>query len=101
MRATVASFGFKLRHHAVCFAIVRIIKPAVFPAIGTIGLKVPEDRQAARRKKLDVTKRREIAESVTLGRKTGADMARLYSIGHQPCQSTDRRAWETYYGCSD
>jgi hypothetical protein len=39
--------GFKLRRNAVRFSIVRIIKPAVFPAIGTIGLKVPEDRQAA------------------------------------------------------
>ncbi len=33
-----------------------------------------------RRKKLDAAKRREIAESVITGRKSGAEMARLYNI---------------------
>ena len=37
-------------------------------------------RIGGRRKKLDAAKRREIAESVISGRKTGADMARLYNI---------------------
>ena len=31
-------------------------------------------------KKLDPVKRREIAESVISGRKTGAEMARLYNV---------------------
>jgi hypothetical protein len=35
---------------------------------------------------LDATKRREIAESVISGRKSGADMARLYSVS-QPTVS--------------
>jgi DNA invertase Pin-like site-specific DNA recombinase len=39
-----------------------------------------EGRIRGRRKKLDPTKRREIAESVITGRKTGAEMARLYNI---------------------
>src|ERR1700761_8955395 len=39
-----------------------------------------EGRIGGRRKKLDATKRREIAESVVSGRKSGADMARLYGI---------------------
>ena len=34
-------------------------------------------RVGGRRKKLDAAKRREVAESVITGRKTGADMARL------------------------
>ncbi|MBB4170849.1 recombinase family protein [Rhizobium sp. BK538] len=39
------------------------------------------DRLARRRhRKLDPTKRREIAESVLCGRKSGAEMARLYDI---------------------
>jgi len=33
-----------------------------------------------RRKKLDPAKRREIAESVISGRKTGAEMARPYNV---------------------
>jgi DNA invertase Pin-like site-specific DNA recombinase len=37
-------------------------------------------RIGGRRKKLDAAKRREIAESVISGRKTGAEMARLYNI---------------------
>jgi DNA invertase Pin-like site-specific DNA recombinase len=37
-------------------------------------------RIGGRRKKLDPSKRREIAESVISGRKTGAEMARLYNI---------------------
>jgi DNA invertase Pin-like site-specific DNA recombinase len=39
-----------------------------------------EGRIGGRRKKLDPAKRREIAESVISGRKTGADVARLYNI---------------------
>jgi DNA invertase Pin-like site-specific DNA recombinase len=39
-----------------------------------------EGRVGGRRKKLDAGKRIEIAESVISGRKTGADMARLYNI---------------------
>lgn len=39
-----------------------------------------------RRKKLDEAKRREIAESVITGRKSGADMARLYNVS-QPTVS--------------
>jgi len=39
-----------------------------------------EGRVGGRRKKLDPAKRREIAESVVSGRKTGAEMARLYNI---------------------
>jgi hypothetical protein len=39
-----------------------------------------------RRKKLDATKRREIAESVIAGRKSGAAMARLHNIS-QPTVS--------------
>jgi DNA invertase Pin-like site-specific DNA recombinase len=37
-------------------------------------------RIGGRRKKLDPAKRREIAESVISGRKTGAEMARLYDV---------------------
>ncbi len=39
-----------------------------------------EGRIGGRRKKLDARKRKEIAESVISGRKTGAEMARLYNI---------------------
>jgi DNA invertase Pin-like site-specific DNA recombinase len=39
-----------------------------------------EGRIGGRRKKLDSAKRREIAESVIAGRKTGAEMARLYNV---------------------
>jgi DNA invertase Pin-like site-specific DNA recombinase len=45
-----------------------------------------EGRVGGRRKKLDATKRREIAESVITGRKSGAEMARLYNI-NQPTVS--------------
>jgi DNA invertase Pin-like site-specific DNA recombinase len=45
-----------------------------------------EGRLGGRRKKLDSTKRREIAESVLSGRKSGADMARLYNVS-QPTVS--------------
>jgi DNA invertase Pin-like site-specific DNA recombinase len=45
-----------------------------------------EGRIGGRRKKLDAAKRREIAESVVSGRKTGAAMARLYCIS-QPTVS--------------
>lgn len=39
-----------------------------------------EGRVGGRRKSLDAAKRREIAESVLSGRKTGAEMARLYDV---------------------
>jgi DNA invertase Pin-like site-specific DNA recombinase len=39
-----------------------------------------EGRIGGRRKKLDAAKCREIAESVISGRKTGAEMARLYNV---------------------
>jgi hypothetical protein len=39
-----------------------------------------EGRIGGRRKKLDPGKRKEIAESVICGRKSGAEMARLYNI---------------------
>ena len=47
-----------------------------------------EGRVGGRRKKLDTAKRREIAESVITGRKSGADMARLYDVSQpkQLCQ---------------
>src|SRR5580692_10641271 len=45
-----------------------------------------EGRIGGRRKKLDAVKRNEIAESVITGRKSGADMARLYNIS-QPTVS--------------
>jgi DNA invertase Pin-like site-specific DNA recombinase len=45
-----------------------------------------EGRTGGRRKKLNAAKRHEIAESVITGRKSGADMARLYNIS-QPTVS--------------
>ena len=45
-----------------------------------------EGRVGGRRPKLDAAKRREIAESVVTGRKSGADMARLYGVS-QPTVS--------------
>ena len=39
-----------------------------------------EGRIGGRKKKLDAGKRKEIAESVVSGRKSGAEMARLYNI---------------------
>jgi DNA invertase Pin-like site-specific DNA recombinase len=45
-----------------------------------------EGRIGGRRRKLDVSKRREIAESVITGRRSGADMARLYGVS-QPTVS--------------
>ena len=45
-----------------------------------------EGRVGGQRKKLDAAKRREIAESVITGRKSGAEMARLYNIS-QPTVS--------------
>ena len=45
-----------------------------------------EGRIGGRRKKLDAAKRREIAESVISGRKSGAEMARLYNVS-QPTVS--------------
>jgi DNA invertase Pin-like site-specific DNA recombinase len=43
-------------------------------------------REGGRRKKLDAAKRREIVESVISGRKSGAEMARLYNVS-QPTVS--------------
>jgi DNA invertase Pin-like site-specific DNA recombinase len=51
-----------------------------------IAIARAEGRIGGRRKKLDATKRREIAESVVSGRKSGAEMARLYNIS-QPTVS--------------
>jgi len=45
-----------------------------------------EGRVGGRRKKLDMAKRREIAESVITGRRSGAEMARLYGVS-QPTVS--------------
>ena len=45
-----------------------------------------DGRVGGRRRKLDPAKRREIAESVITGRKSGADMARLYGVS-QPTVS--------------
>ena len=45
-----------------------------------------EGRIGGRRKKLDASKRCEIGEGVTSGRKSGADMARLYNVS-QPTVS--------------
>jgi DNA invertase Pin-like site-specific DNA recombinase len=45
-----------------------------------------EGRIGGRRKKLDASWRREIAESVLSGRKSGAEMARLYNVS-QPTVS--------------
>src|SRR5580704_15690348 len=45
-----------------------------------------EGRIGGRRRKLDEAKRREIAESILCGRKSGADMARLYNVS-QPTVS--------------
>jgi DNA invertase Pin-like site-specific DNA recombinase len=54
-------------------------------AAGIVAARA-EGRIGGRRKKLDAAKRREIAESVITGRKSGADMARLYNIS-QPTVS--------------
>jgi DNA invertase Pin-like site-specific DNA recombinase len=43
-------------------------------------------RIGGRRKKLDAEKRREIADGVITGRKSGADMARFYNVS-QPTVS--------------
>jgi DNA invertase Pin-like site-specific DNA recombinase len=45
-----------------------------------------EGRIGGRRRKLDATKRREIVESIVTGRKSGAEMARLYNVS-QPTVS--------------
>jgi DNA invertase Pin-like site-specific DNA recombinase len=51
-----------------------------------IAVARAEGRVGGRRKKLDAAKRLEIAESVITGRKSGAEMARLYNIS-QPTVS--------------
>lgn len=43
-----------------------------------------EGRIGGRRKQLDAAKQREIAESVSSGRKSGAEMARLYNVSQLP-----------------
>lgn len=43
-----------------------------------------EGRVGGRRKKLDAAKRREIAEIVLSGRKSGAEMVRLYNVSQPP-----------------
>ena len=53
-----------------------------------------EGRIGGRRPKLDAAKRREIAESVISGRKTGAEMARLYDVS-QPTVSRIVAAYRT------
>ena len=53
---------------------------AFWPSAAPIAAARAEGRIGGRRKKLDAAKRREIAESVISGRKTGAEMARLYNI---------------------
>jgi DNA invertase Pin-like site-specific DNA recombinase len=45
-----------------------------------------EGRVGGPRKKLDTAQRREIAESIISGRKSGAEMARLYDVS-QPTVS--------------
>lgn len=49
-----------------------------------------EGRVGGRRRKLDPGKRREIAESVLSGRKSAADMARLYNVSQRPCRGLSR-----------
>ena len=58
------------------------------PLNSSAGIAVAraEGRIGGRRKKLDAVKRLEIAESVLSGRKSGADMARLYNVS-QPTVS--------------
>jgi len=51
-----------------------------------IAIARTQGRIGGRRKILSATKRREIAESVVSGRKSGAEMARLYNIS-QPTVS--------------
>jgi len=51
-----------------------------------IAIARADGRIGGRKKKLDAAKRREIAESVITGRKSGADIARLYKIS-QPTVS--------------
>src|SRR3546814_589128 len=59
-----------------------------------------EGRIGGRRKKLDPKKRREIAESVLSGRKSGAEMARLYDISEPTVWrivAENRRNKETFH----
>lgn len=51
-----------------------------------------EGRIGGSRKKLDNTERREIAESVVSGRKSAADMARLYRVSQADHLTHRRRA---------
>lgn len=46
----------------------------------SLAAALAEGRVGGRRKKLDLAKRREIAESVITGCKSGAEMARLYGV---------------------
>lgn len=59
-----------------------------------------EGRIGGRRKKLDPKKRREIAESVLSGRKSGAEMARLYDISEPTVSrivAEHRQKMETFH----
>jgi DNA invertase Pin-like site-specific DNA recombinase len=60
-----------------------------------IAIARAEGRIGGRRRKLDATKRNEIAESVISGRRSGADMARLYNVANQPC----RASWRSIACC--
>ena len=73
----------KLRITTLCSGLIaeqRLRQRAVSLAARAAG------RVGGRRKKLDAGQRREIAENVILGRKSGADMARLYNVS-QPTVS--------------
>jgi DNA invertase Pin-like site-specific DNA recombinase len=60
-----------------------MIKERTSPGLAAARAK---GRVGGRRKKLDAAERREIAESVISGRKSGAEMARLYGVS-QPTVS--------------
>lgn len=67
---------------------------AVLLAVPVLAVARAEGRVGGRRKKLDAARRREIAESVITGRKSGADMARLYNVS-QPTVSRIVAAYRT------
>ena len=53
-----------------------------------------EGRIGGRRKKLDEAKRCEIAEAVVSGRKTAAQMARMFGVcRHRPCPASSPLMW--------
>ena len=63
--------------------------PPYPPERTSAGLAIAraEGRVGGRRKTLDPAKRREIAESVTTGCESGADVARLYNVS-QPYRAS-------------